>query len=297
MLDTDRISLNALRIFCRVAAQESISAAAASLGVTPSAVSHQIRRLEQALGTALLHRTGNALTLTPEGAALLQRAAPGLQQMEQAVAAVLRSGHEITLRCGVTFAVRWLVPALERFKQRHPEARIQLETAAAPGGGQSRADLEIAYVPVPGCPAPETVLLEDRCRPVAAPALIRRCGGDIRQLPALGAAAGDWDWAAWAQARGLPAGAVRIADRFDIDDTALRAAAAGLGTVLASPLMIRTELDTGALVPVPGHEPVLLGHYVLAEGPRRSALISRFRRWLRAELAAQAPDWPAADPE
>ncbi len=292
MPDSDRISFNALRIFDRVADLGSVSGAAQDLGVTPSAVSHQMRRLEQALGCALFHRRGNSLGLTPQGARLRDQAAPGLRLLEQATGALLRDGNELVLRCGVTFAVRWLVPALERFKARHKGLRIRLETTANNSADPvTQADIDITYDR--GADDTQT-LMPDLCCPVLRPDLLQRHAGRVTQIPALMATADNWDWHAWATASGIAPDMLTLTDRFDIDDSALRAAAAGLGMTLTSRLLVAQELDQGALVPLPGVAPVRLGRYVLRMGPRDTGPMRKFQSWLRAELTAQ-PSFDGSD--
>ena len=298
MSSADRISLNAIRIFARAAQRGGIALAAADLGVTPSAVSHQIRRLEQALGVALLNRSGAGFALSPQGRALAEAAAPGLDLLQGATERALRDGSEITLRCGMTFALRWLVPALERFKRRRRAARIRLETTAANGVQPGPApDIDILYLPCTADDGQDETLLADRSCPVVSPALLGRSGyrgpGDIARLPVLASAAGNWDWREWCARTGIDFAALSLADSFDVDDPVLRAAAAGLGMALSPALMVRDELAAGTLVALPGFAPVLLGRYVIRTAPGAGPLARAFHGWLSGELAPYADGgWP-----
>ena len=132
------------------------------------------------------------------------------------------------------------------------------------------------------------VLLTDLCQPVLAPGLLAKIGyrdpRDIAKVPALKCTDDNWDWVLWANLMAIPPDQLSYADRFDIDDAALRAAAAGLGMVLSPRLTIDTELRTGALVPLPGFEPIELGRYYLMLGSRRDGIVGKFRNWVLSEI-------------
>ena len=128
-----KISLNAIRVFMIVARHQSIARAANELGVTPSAVSHQIKNLEMMLATPLFVLGNNAIALTSTGRHFLDEVLPGLRVIEQAVDNLVRDANEITVRVSATLAVRWLIPALDGFKEQCPEARIRIETSLLDG--------------------------------------------------------------------------------------------------------------------------------------------------------------------
>src|SRR5260221_10034307 len=131
-------SLTALRAFEAAGRHLSLTAAAAELHVTTSAISHQIRLLEQDLGQGLFVRTGGGLALTPVGADLLGGLSDGFARIVQAVAALhrRRPGAAITVSMLSTFAMRWLIPRLSGFAERHPAIDVRIAPSVRP------ADLE-----------------------------------------------------------------------------------------------------------------------------------------------------------
>ncbi len=293
------VSLRAVRAFIAVARHSSIKLAATELGLTASAISHQIKVLEGQLQTALFTRSNNALSLTEAGRLLKEEAGAGVAAIDKAVERVMRGANALTIRVGVTFAIRWFIPVLARFKARYPEASIRVETTTGDDGkGLEDADLCILYRPHGvDLGKGEEPILRDVCRPVAAPSLFNARGAgsapfqggeDISSIPALSCAAGDWDWKLWSQEAGIDFNLLRFGENFDIDDTALRAAVAGMGMVLAPPLMTRIEVEQGGLAPVPGLKVVEMGRYVMLSGPRNDRIIRQFRKWLIEEITADA---------
>ena len=120
--------LRALPVFEAVSRLNSFSRAATELNISQSAVSHQIKQLEDYLGERLFHRSGRYLSLTDDGRHYLENVTSALQQIERASEALL--GHTDTrLRLAVfsSFSVRWLIPRLPTLKQAHPQIELILE--------------------------------------------------------------------------------------------------------------------------------------------------------------------------
>ena len=117
MPDPFRFSLDALQVFESAARLGSFKAAAAELSVTPTAVSHRIRALEEALGCALFHRQVRAITLTPEGEQLQAGVSRGLQEIAACVDRIRHPLRQtVTVSMTPEFAAQWLVPRLARFQ-------------------------------------------------------------------------------------------------------------------------------------------------------------------------------------
>lgn len=284
MQNFNRGSLNALRVFCAVADCGSMKLAAARLGVTASAVSLQVRGLEQVLGLQLLHRANNSVQMTDAGTLLHRQSVPALRGLRAAVETLQSGTTEVSVLVPVTLATRWLIPQLQDFRTRNPGIRIRIETTLAvgmplPGG----ADVTLAYYPQPALPAGAEVLLQDRCRPYLSPDLLQRLGPSwqLQDIPALESASGNWDWTAWLAKTGHAGTRLNMAGRFDMDDTALRAAVAGVGMVLAPAFIIADDLASGRLCALPDTDEVLLGSYVLHRATSASVAVERFAEWLR----------------
>lgn len=290
MQDHRKISLNAIRVFATVAENQSISRAADALHVTPSAVSHQIKNLEADLGAALFERKSNAIHLTTTGRAFLEDVLPGLRILAQATDAIAGDANELTIRVSSTLAVRWLIPALERFRDRHPNARVRFETSRTEQVqvGPS-VDLAITYCAIGDAPGKGVRILTDFSRPVLAPALLANIGfnvpADALKIPAITCTTDNWDWRLWTKRFGLVFEDIRFGGHFDIDDAALHGATAGLGMVMAPEFMTRAEIAAGTLVELPGFESIEMGAYHLLQGPRTGGVVRDFRRWLMSELA------------
>ncbi len=286
-----RPSLNAVRIFAVAARRRSIAAAAADLGVTAGAVSHQIKALEADLGIALFERRNNAIVPTEAGRRFFDEVEPALAIIARAAQSLTRDADEVMVRASVSLAVRWLIPALEAFKRRQPTARIHVETSHE---GRLRAsagaDITITYCRS-GDDMPGEFLMADLSRPVLSPSLLAACGygglADIAGVPALKATTDNWDWSLWARAFGIERSAIRIAHAFDTDDAAIHAAIAGLGMTLAPPMLTVKEFAAGSLVELPGVQQLQFGEFRLLRSGQGRALAERLANWLIAEAATE----------
>lgn len=280
----ERISLNAVRTFVVAADCGSLKLAASRLGVTPGAVSHQIRGLEAVMGVQLFLRANNSIRLTETGERLFRQGAAGVQTLENAIRAAMQATAEISVGVPVTLATRWLIPGLEDFRCRNPDKRIRIETTTGIGVRDTGdVDVRIAYHPVGSIPAHAEILLEDRCRPYLSPALLARIGDarDLEAIPALQSGGANWDWHLWLERCGKASARLTYAGHFDLDDAALRAAIAGLGMVLAPEFIVRDDLSAARLCPFPEAEEVLLGAYTIHRyGPARRQT-ETFVGWLR----------------
>jgi len=289
-----RVSLNAIRFFATVAKTGSLTAAGAALCVTSSAVSHQLRKLEDELGTPLLQRGNNSIALTDAGLRLYQEVAPALALIERSVEALRRDDNDVNVLASTSLAVRWLIPSLDRFHALSLDARVRVETRSVKDPiERAGCDIEIRYFRE-GEPAEGwTLLAWDASRPVISPRLLaetaaKKSTATIGDLPVLQRAAGNWDWEHWARQSGVPFVGLRFAHAFDTDDAAIHACVAGLGMVLAPPILTSTEIRNGSLAVLPGFRPVVIGAYRYRQyGSSRT--VRRFCEWLESEMG-QAGD-------
>ncbi|WP_198155408.1 LysR family transcriptional regulator [Candidatus Burkholderia verschuerenii] len=128
-----RISLNAVRVFVAVARTGSLKAAGAELGVTPSAVSHQLKKLEDELGVIFFNRGNNSVFLTGSGERFYQDVASAISLIERSADALYRNEAEINVQASTSLALRWLIPSLDRFRDACPKVRVRVETGSALG--------------------------------------------------------------------------------------------------------------------------------------------------------------------
>lgn len=252
-------ALSGLEAFEAVARTRSFSRAAAALGLSPSAVSHRITALEQSLGVALFTRDGRGVALTEAGRALVGPAELAFASLREAVAAIRPSPDAaITVSCSPSFAIRWLVPRLDRLRALHPD--LDLRIAADDRLADLHTDAIDAAIrfgpgPYPGLAA--TRLTEERVLPVCSPALRDRAGlrapADLARVTLLHDTAlahhpARVGWRAWLAAAGATGVDPEAGPRFSHLSLALEAALAGQGVALGRLTLVAEALASGALV-------------------------------------------------
>ena len=281
--------LHALQGFVAAARQRNLSRAAEGLHLTVSALSHQIRGLEERLGQRLFVRNARGVALTEDGEALYARVAAHLDAIEQALRPYqVRRDDVLALTLMPSFANSWLVPRLPRFLAAHPRIEINLQSsiAAVDFARDTTLDAGLRYGPGhwPGLVA--THLFDDWIVPTASPSLLKRLGMPTLQtlgdFPLLGAPGGRWsEW--FAQFGGtLPA---RFVAHFDDTEALHRAAAEGLGIALGRLTMARPMVEAGLLQPLFAQRLKSdYAHYLVhPERSSRHAGLMAFRDWLLAE--------------
>lgn len=290
------LPFSALRAFEAVARTGSFSAAAADLGLTPSAVSHAMRGLERAIGVVLLAREGRAVRLTGEGERLLRHVERGFGELRQGISAVsTRAPGLLRLHCAPSFAAQWLVPRLRRLlvEARGLEVRIAADTSytrfiddafdadivyGAPSAS-SYGRLGVVVLPL----GAETVM------PLCSPLLAARIEEprSLLQETLIESDQKRVRWPDWFAANGLPPPPPR-GPRFDRSFLSLSAASDGVGVALESLRLCERELASGRLVrPLLGRcqDVSYVGHWLVFPASRRHARPIRiFAEWLAGEL-------------
>jgi DNA-binding transcriptional LysR family regulator len=282
-----RISLNAVRVFAIVARTGSLTAAGAELRVTPGAVSHQLKKLEEELGVSFFRRGNNSVSLTDAGERFYHEVAPAVALIERSADALYRQETEISVQASTSLAVRWLIPALDRFRDLYPKVRVRVETSSASGFPTVPvSDVGIRYFRVNETAEGWNLLGRDLSRPVISPSLlaqnIEARKATVQDFPALQCAAGNWDWKLWCERSGVSPTGISFSHEFDTDDAALHACVAGLGMVLAPPILTARETQSGALIALPGYEPVEMGSYRY-QRRSESGVVRQFCGWIDNE--------------
>ncbi|MEZ5647264.1 MAG: LysR substrate-binding domain-containing protein, partial [Burkholderiaceae bacterium] len=261
--------LSALQAFEAIARRRSFALAAQELHLTPSAVSHQLAKLEGLLGVRLFERSARGVELTPAGQNYLQRVANALGAINTATEA-LRHGMQDTLHlhCSPSFASLWLMPRIARFRQAYPHIALALSASHIHSDFQlGLVDIDIRYG-LPNWPhlEVEPVFME-KVMPLASPAFIREHAlhdaEDLLHAPLIQSVVNVAQWADWF-ARFRPAHRPeRIALRFDRAMMSLDAAVQSLGVALESATLGQSLIATGRLQPVFGQDMVLevQGHF------------------------------------
>jgi LysR family transcriptional regulator, glycine cleavage system transcriptional activator len=248
-----RAPIGSLRVFAAVAQQLSVSRAADALGVTASAVSMQLKSLEDYLQLPLLRRRGRNLVLTPEGERLLPRVERGLRELEEAIDGARgdRCEGQISVTTLASFMQQWLMPRLPDFQSRHPKLELTVHTSAeAVDLRQSRlqAAIRMGRGHWPGLHAEK--LLDEWLVLVCAPALLARHGpvrtaADLRRYRLVHSTSEPWS--SWLLDHDDQRDLARTA-LFDDSVTVIRAAEAGQGMALARWSLVESELRLGRLV-------------------------------------------------
>lgn len=291
-----QVPLSLLRIFEVAGRTGSFRAAAAELNLTPSAVSHAIRKLEQALGIPLFERDTRNVRLSYEGEALMRHASRAFDELRRGMEIVSTRGPKLLrLHSAPSFAAQWLTPRLADFLKQHPGVEVRL----AAGTDYTRFtsdefDADIVY----GAPRTEGLIVvplgEETLTPMCAPELAGMINtpADLFNHVLIQTDSKQLQWSDWFAANSLTA-PVPNGSRFDRSFLAIAAAAEGLGIALESTRLAERELASGRLVmplvktAVPlryvGHN-LVFPRYVRQRRPLRS-----FAEWLLTELDVRNP--------
>jgi LysR family glycine cleavage system transcriptional activator len=273
-----------LRAFTETSRTGSLAAASRILNVTPSAVSHLLRELEQSLGLTLFVTRGPHARLTETGDRLGGRLAGAFDTIDAAITEARHQGAYVRVSALSSFLTLWLVPRLTRFQSRHPGTRLLLST------GMRAVDLsaepyECAIRWGRGA-WPEldvTPLFRDRPVVVTNPRLLRN---DPRELPRLATGTRPDDWPLVAAALGWPD--VPPALTFETRALAVQAATAGMGAAVVDRNLVADMITNGLLAEIAPDPPVhgAEGHWFVALPDRlRLRHVRQFRDWLISEAS------------
>ncbi|MCM2335785.1 MAG: LysR substrate-binding domain-containing protein [Pseudomonas sp.] len=287
-----RPPLHALHGFVAAARAGNLSRAAESMHLTVSALSHQIRALEERVGHPLFVRAARGVALTDDGRALFERVAPHLDGIEEALRPFrVRRDDMLTLTLMPSFASSWLLPRLPRFLAAQPQLQINLQSTVALVDFErdARVDAGLRYGRGQWPGLVSVHLFDDWVVPAASPALIARLGRPtlqtLGQFPLLGAPGGRWS--EWFERFGGTA-PTRYVASFDDSETLHRAAVEGLGVALGRLSLTRPLVEAGLLESLfPQRLKAEFAHY-LVYPPRseRHAGLAALRAWLLDEAAA-----------
>lgn len=289
-----RPPLHALQGFVAAVRHGNLTRAAESLNLTVSALSHQMRALEERLGYALLVRGARGVAPTADGQRLLERIAPHLDAIGEALHPyAARRGQVLTISLLPSMASAWLLPRLGGFLAAHPdvEVNVQSQTAVVDFERSPEVDaaLRVGRGQWPGTVAEH--LFDDELAPMASPELIARMGGagarPLSEWPLLGDSDGQWNrWFAQVGETAPP----RYVAMLDDTEAHHRAAAAGVGVALGRMTRARLLLEAGQLVLLsPRRLRTANGHWlVYPERSRQHQGFVRFRDWLLEQAAGYA---------
>lgn len=287
-------SLNALRAFHAVASGRSMAAAAAELGVTTSAVSRQIRNLEECVGVALLVRNGRGMKLTADGRMLESELGGAFAQIGAAVERLRRPAVGTRLRVVVPpiFGAAWLVPRMHRFRAASPGTDVVLLDVDERVAVSNSTELVISW----GCfedsaaHAVEPLAEGDEVFPVCAPQALGAgglAGTVLLHYESVGTAWNWPDWPRYLEATGVDGTGTIDGPRLT-PALLLDALRRGHGAMLVNSAIAQDDLAAGRMVrPVPESMALEESYCLLiSRAARRRPEVLAFRDWLKEEFEA-----------
>jgi DNA-binding transcriptional LysR family regulator len=285
------IPISAIRAFEAAARTGSFRDAANELHLTPSAVSHAIRKLESMMSTTLFERSARSVRLTPAGENLMRHAGTAFDNLRRGIEEVAGRGPQLLrVHCAPSFAAQWLAPRLGRFIAAEPKLEVRL----AAGTEYARFsnddfDLDIVYGP-PRAEGVEIIALgEETVTPLCTPDIARRIRKpkDLFGQVLIRSEVKRVQWHQWFATNGLEPPAIH-GMRFDRSFLAIAMAASGLGVTLESTRLAEREIAAGKLVaPLAGrsNDVRYIGHHlVFPRAGRQRRAVRAFTDWITSEL-------------
>ncbi len=294
-----RYPLNGLRTFEAAARHLSFVKAAEELHVTPAAVSHQIKGLEEFLGVRLFRRLTRGLLLTEAGQSALPQLKDGFDRLDGAIELLRKNdrGGALTISVGPAFASKWLVPRLEQFGVSHPEIDLRISSSLAVV--DFRRESFDAAIRFGGGRYPDLTsieLFEEWVAPMCSQRLVEgdrslRAPEDLKNYillhdDSIGFEPTAPTWKSWLEAAGVEGIDPRRGPRFSHPDHALQAAIDGAGVVLGWRCLAASDLAAGRLIePLELALPMGLGfHFVCPPSNSKHSNVDIFRDWLLDEI-------------
>jgi len=296
--------LRSLRSFEAAARRLSFTKAAGELGVTPAAISHQIRELEDQLQVALFSRTSRSMRLTREGEILQSAVGECLNGLSQAVARIkkARSERQLRVTASPSIAAKWLVPRMDHFLALHPDANVRIDISQAVPD-VARDDVHVAIRGgtgnFPGLNARR--LFQETLFPVCSPSLLEgsrqlRTPSDLLHHNLIHIEWGaTWpDWRMWMMAAGIREFDDSRGLHFSQTSLALQAALDGQGVALGESTLVADDLAAGRLVrpfDLALKAPPQFAYYVITSPDSTTMpMIRAFEQWVLDEAAATSPN-------
>lgn len=296
--------LKALRAFEAAARFESFNRAAEALSVTPSAVSHQVKLLEEFLGVPLFERRNRQVRLTRAGRAYLPPVRDAFEQIRIATGQARKrdASGALTVSSAPSFAVGWLMPRLAAFQLAHPDIEVRL-TSSIELVDFATSDVDVGIRSGAGTwPDLESHrLIADEVVPVCSPSLLAGGGAlhtpaDLRDATLLHELARLGQWRSWFAAVGVDDVDTERGPKFQSAAMTVEAAIAGLGVAIANRRLVESHLESGRLVvPFDCDLPTASAYYLVYPKSRASdPRVDAFARWIVA-AAAEVPAPEAAN--
>jgi LysR family glycine cleavage system transcriptional activator len=288
-------SLGALRLLEAAARRRSYSLAGVELNLTHSAISQQVRRLEEGLGRRLFERRGLRMEPSPEALELAQAYVAAQDILEQSWERLSwpNAPSVLVVTMLASFARAWFAPRLAGLRQALPDLEFELRTGRAPANFDGDGvDVAIRMGEGGWRGLEATHLFEDRVFPVCSPDLVERYDlrrpADLLRAPLLLELR--TPWSVWFEAAGVAVDEPMTGDQFDDSALALDAAADGFGVALCRGPLAQEALAAGRVVRLFNVDAATgqSGWFVWKPGTSKEAAILRLRDWIVSEVATAA---------
>jgi LysR family transcriptional regulator, glycine cleavage system transcriptional activator len=286
--------ISLLCAFESAARHQSFTTAAKELNLTQSAVSRQIRALEEILGSDLFHRERQTVKLTVAGSAYAREIREALARIAGATLSYRANPSNSSLHLGVlpTFGTRWLTPRLPGFLERHPGIMVNLSTRFSPFNfAQDNIDAAIHFGSEQWPGTKMELLMHEYVVPACSAELRDRLGlataEDLKLAPLLHLVSRPDAWERWFNSLDVKIEELHgmLFDQFAL---MAQAAAAGIGVALLPEFLIQAELDRGELVKVVPNAVQSIDSYYLVwpSTHEHHPALELFKNWLMAEASA-----------
>ena len=287
-----KVPISTLRVFEAAARWQSFHAAASELNLTASAVSHSIRKMEEALGVVLFERIGRGVSLSSEGQTLMGYTERGFDELQRGLEAVSsRAPRLLRLHSGPSFAAQWLAPRLARFFVQCPDVEVRLSAGVEYARFDTgEFDADIMY----GLPRQEGLVVlplkEETVTPLCAPHIAETIESptDLLLTPAHSKRQQTSPLACLFALNGIAVPSTSRGLRFDRSFLAIAVAADGFGDSAQLTLLAEREISRGRLVaPLSGRSQDIryVGHHLaLSSSFQRRVQLRLFAQWLAREL-------------
>jgi LysR family transcriptional regulator, glycine cleavage system transcriptional activator len=289
-----RFSLRGLRSFCVAARYGSFRTAAEELHITASAVSHQIKNLEEMLGEQLFERGGRELRLSSVGVSLYEEVTPLIEQLDAVVARYKKGPERSSIRISVQpfFASEYFIPRLHDFTAAHPNIDIKVGTSDETAEKHpADADLSIRLFRVPPADMRSDLLFPLTMAPASSPQFQRKLvvkdGKICSDFPIIVHETYPSAWKQWSEAAGITLPDIQKVTRLDSMIAVVRAAQRGIGAALVPIPIGNLWFEEGSVVRLFDQELVAnVSYYLVGPDERASdGQLELFRSWILETFA------------
>ncbi len=290
MKNLNRVHLGSLRAVEAVGRLGGLKSAAVELGVTPGAISQQIRKAEEQLGQILFERRPKGLKLTSMGESILAPLNRGFSELSSAIHhATQKQNNTLTLSVAPVFAGKWLVWRLPDFSIKHPDIRLRIESSnslANPGQGDIDACIRVGVGPWPDVKA--TKLVDHLTFPVCSAAWAEKLKtpADLANVPVIRDKNAMFDWNTWLEPNDLEENLLGDGPLFSDGSLCFDAAIAGQGVFLAWETLACDALKAGQIVsPFPDRHATGFAYWLITPiHDKPTKPVQDLECWLREEL-------------